>query len=212
MDHAGYWRDFREWAIERPTEETDAALAALRRILPRWMALLNAGDSASGGSRGDREEEWRDAVSTRVTSTAVSILSDRERETVRSHYGLPVRIDDLIEAYIEFGRGDHPLPEPEQRNEPLAGPGFWLVWGALADACLELELRPVFWGKHTRAFLAGLLADGLLRGRFPFRGFDRPIDGDAIGVYVRDLSPEDVRGELRRRLRESGLAIDQADN
>lgn len=208
MNHAGYWTDFRAWAIEDRSEETEAALAAFRRILPRWTALLDASEKAHGASRADPNAAWREAVSTRVTSTAVEVLSDRERETVRSHYGLPVRLDDLIEAYIEFGRGDHPLGDTDAGSGLLTGPEYWLGWGALSDACLELELRPVFWGKHNRASLAGLLADGLLRGRFPVRGFDQAMDEEEIGAYVRELAPEDGRAELRKRLRESGLTLD----
>jgi hypothetical protein len=172
------------------------------------MALLDASHPSNAASRADGKAAWREGVSTRVTATAVEVLSDRERETVRSHYGLPVRLDDLIEAYIEFGRGAHPLGETEPRSGLLAGPEYWLVWGALSDACLELELRPVFWGKHNRATLAGLLADGLLRGRFPVRGFDQPMDEEEIGAYVRELAPEDVRAELRKRLRETGLTLE----
>lgn len=226
MDHDAYWSEFDDWAIRARSEAVDAALAALLRVLPGWSDLLRrrreTGDGGGGGADGPDEDArhahgnqengaevhaWREAIATPVTSTAISLLSDRERATVRRHYGLPVRLDDLIEAYVHFGRGAWSRGD-EREDDPLRGPTYWLVWGGLADACLTLELRPVFWRKHTRAFLAGLMADGAHRGRFPITGIREGISSEELAEYVQGLTAEEVRSELRRRLAESGLTVE----
>jgi hypothetical protein len=197
-----YWREFDRWSLFDRTPEVDAAIGRFLfgGVVQHWMEWAAARAS---------EANWTAAIEEPDTRAAITLLATRQAETVTGHFGNPVPLLTLLDCYDRFG-SDRLPPDPLRPTEPrhnMNGASMWFIWSAFADACLRLQIEPVFWRGHLRAILLGMLNDGVFRGRFAVSGFAATDAGRAaMSDHVQALPDGDLVAEAVRRFRESGLA------
>ena len=199
MIHVAFWRDFDDWAMFHVTPEVQDAVGVIFQVFATWRAF--AGDPAA-------EPLFVSAVSSAAVRPAVAMLSERQKQTVESHYGVPVPLLAVLDGFERFGNDglpDDPLRPGDPRHN-MNGPIMWFIWSAFVEVCLQLNISPKFWRFYARLILCGMMNDGLFRGRFVVRGFGATPEGrTSIFRYVQEVPDADLPGELRRRYVESGL-------
>ena len=197
--HNALWREFDNWAMFQASPEVSDAINVFFPVTLQWRSFAN--DPT-------QEQAWQTAIEQSEVRQAIKLLSDRQYQSFRDHFGLPIPLPDFLDAFERFG--DNSLPDdpqrPEDRRHNMNGAGMWFIWSAFCDACLRLELRTEFWTGMARGLLIGLLNDGLFRGRFNVNGFAADLAGkQAIRKLVVDLADSDLQSELRIRFTDSGL-------
>jgi hypothetical protein len=197
--HNAFWRDFDNWAMFDATPEVTDAINVFFGIAFTWMEF--ARDPA-------QLPAWETALESDGVADALTLLSTRQADTVARHYGNPTPLLTVLDAFEQFGAGRLP-DDPLRPGDPhsMNGPEMWFFWSAFADGCIREGVADVFWQDYARAVLAGLMHDGLFRGRFTIQGFDPadPQTPDRVRASVRQLPAANVPTELARRFRESGL-------
>jgi hypothetical protein len=197
--HVAFWRDLDDWAMFHATTDVEDAIGVVFQLFPVWQAL--ARDPAA-------EQAWINALTSDEARAAVAMLAARQKQTVESHYGLPVPLLTLLDGFDRFGNNQLPDDElrPQDPRHNMNGAIMWFVWSGFADACVRLDLSAPFWRFYMRAILCGLLNDGVFRNRFRVQGFsDTEEDRLKIFTYCQTLADADLPRELRRRFVESGL-------
>ncbi len=201
--HNAFFRDFDNWAMFMADPQTVDDINAYFAAADEYFAF--ATDPGA-------EPDWATALLNSDVVAAVQRLEQRQRETVISHYGSPVPLLTLLDAYIRFG--DNSLPDdplrPVDVRHNMNGQSMWFFWAGFGDACVRLSLTTgissEFWFGMSRAILVGLLNDGLFRGRFTVTGFTPDADGKAAVLnHVQGISDSDLQNELISRLRDSGI-------
>ena len=181
------------------TPEIQDAVGVVFQFFPAWQAF--ARDAT-------REKAWTDSLSADSVRPAAAMLSARQKQTVESHYGVPVPLLAVLDGFERFGNDglpDDPL-RPQDTRHNMNGAIMWFVWSAFAEACLRLEMSPDFWRFYMRAILCGLLNDGVFRGRFKVQGFSATAaDHLKIFTYCQQVPDVNLPGELRSRYADSGL-------
>ncbi len=197
--HVAFWRDFDDWAMYHATPEIQDAIGVVFQFFTSWQVFVR--DAT-------KEKTWTDSLSVNSVRLAVAALSARQKQTVESHYGVPVPLLAVLDGFERFGNDglpDDPLRLQDPRHN-MNGAVMWFVWSAFAEACLRLEISSDFWRFYMRAILCGLLNDGVFRGRFEVRGFTSTTEDHLkIFAYCQQVSDADLPGELRNRYAESGL-------
>ncbi|MHA6785012.1 ferritin-like domain-containing protein [Pseudonocardia saturnea] len=198
--HVDYFRDLDEWAaFNRPPGVEDAVnvVFGFRRA---WLAY--AEDAT-------REPGYVTAISGATVRQAVTMLADRQQQTVETHYGVPVPLLAVLDGYERFGNDGLP-PDPLRPSDPqhrMNGREMWFLHAAFAEACVRLGIAVPFWTFMMRPILCGLLNDGLFRGRFTVVGFEAtPAGRDEVFAFAQSVADADLPAELRKRFAESGLA------
>ena len=201
--HNDYWRTFDDWSMFQATPEIRAAIGEFFDRVPVWWAA--ARDPA-------HLPDWTNAISEGPAQAAIGLLATRILDTVHSHYGSPINLDDLLESYELFGADR--LPEdplrPDAPRHNMNSPIMWFFYTAFVDANLRISSAPAAqeWEFMARAVLIGLLNDGLFRGRFEVVGFSAdPAGTQAIRSFVRSLANTDLLPELAKRFVDSRLAL-----
>lgn len=200
--HNHFWRSLDDWSMNSATQSAVADVIAFMDIArSAWLAF--AGDPA-------HETDWKTAISQNGMPAIIARLEQSQRNTVVQAYGLPVAFLSLLDAFEKFGRDDLP-DDPLHGDDPrhrMDGRTQWFIWGAFADACLRQgsPLPVDFWSAMLRVILAGLINNGLFRGRFPVQGFSRDAAGAAaINLHVRSLNDNELASQLIRRFQDSHL-------
>ncbi|HEV2853643.1 MAG TPA: ferritin-like protein [Thermoanaerobaculia bacterium] len=197
--HNAFWRELDAWSLFRATEEVQEAEGVVFDLVNSWFAF--AKDAT-------QEAQWLAATRQPAVETAVNMLSDRQLQTVESHYGTPLPLLAVLDAFQQFGADTLPA-DPLRPSDPrhrMNGASLWFVWGAFAEASISLGISTEFWRFLTRAILCGLLNDGVFRGRFTVHGFSATPEGKLeILAHVQQLTDEDLQVEVRQRFAESGL-------
>lgn len=193
------WRGFDEWAMFSATPEVGKAIGVFFSVSDRWR------DFARNPSK---EADWQSAIENSNTSSAIELLAERQFQTFNDHFGSPVPMRRFLDAFERFG--DNSLPDdidrPKDVRHNMNGSGMWQMWSAFADACIRLSIRETFWNTMARGILLGQMNDGLFRGRFTVKGFERSSEGKvAMRTFVTDLSDADVAQQLLERFIDSGL-------
>ena len=197
--HNAFWRELDEWSLFRATEEVQEAEGVVFDLVGAWFAY--AKDAA-------QEPQWLAAVQQPAVDVAVRMLSARQFQTVESHYGTPLPLLAVLDAFQEFGADTLPTDplRPLDPRHRMNGASLWFVWGAFAEASITLGISIDFWRFLTRAILCGLLNDGVFRGRFNVSGFSATPAGKlAILAHVQQLADADLSAAVRQRFAESGL-------
>jgi len=198
--HVAYFRDLDDWAAWHVTPEIWQMIDAVQTANGLWP------DYAMDTSH---EQAWVGAISDTALIPAFTLLARRQQETVEAHYGVPVPLLTLLDAYERFGNDglpDDPL-RPQEVRHNMDSPGMWFKLAAFADACTRLGIAVDFWTFFQRPILCGLLNDGLFRpGRFRVEGFPATADGrEAVFAFVQQVPDADLAAEIRKRYAESGL-------
>lgn len=197
--HNAYWRDFDNWAMFKSPPDVRAAIGAFFPVAPKWFSYAKGPGS---------EYEWATAIASPQVQSALKLLSQRQKETVAQYYGDPIDMIALLDSYKRFGAGTlpHDPLRPQDPEHKMNGREMWFFWAAFSDACLRSGIDVDFWKQEMRAIFAGLMHDGLFRGRFAVRGFSADDAGSAaILEYVRGLADPDLQLELRTRFSDSGV-------
>jgi hypothetical protein len=201
--HNDYWRDFDNWSMFEAKPEIEEAIGEFFDRVPVWWAA--AGDPA-------HLPDWTNAISEGPAQAAIGLLSTRILDSVHSHYGSPINLDDLLESYELFGADR--LPEdplrPDAPRHNMNSPIMWFFYTAMVDAKLRISSAPAAqeWEFMARAVLIGLLNDGLFRDRFNVVGFSPDAAGtQAIRSFVRSLANADLLPELAKRFVDSQLVV-----
>lgn len=201
-EHNAYWREFDNWAMFAVSPEVQAAIGSfMGSAAMLWMAY--ALDNS-------REQAWEDAIKASSMSTTLTLLSTRQTQTVREHFGRPIIWKNVLDSFEKFGSNtlpdDHLRPVDPRHN--MNGATMWFFWSAFADACLRLDIDRDFWLNNTRAILLGLMSDGLFRGRFQVKGFTADDEGKkAVRSHVEQMDKDELRDELVRRYQDSGFRV-----
>ena len=174
-----YWRVFDNWALFQAEPEVQGAVGQFFGVVGNWLAF--ATDPAA-------EQQWVDAIAQPPARDAISLLSSRQAETIRQHFGSPVQFLTLLDAYERFGNDslpDDPL-RPQRPRHSMDGAQMWFNWSAFGDACLRLGFEPELWRAHLRAILLGLLNDGVWDSREPERleRFGKDDRGEWLGYQA----------------------------
>lgn len=205
--HLDYWRDFDDWAMFQVTPEMRRDINTVMSVAGDWMAY--ALDPSL-------EAQWEGvSVGSSLVLDPTLRIADRHIETLAKHYGNPIPLLTVLDGYERFGADSLPndpaRPADERHN--MNGATMWFFWAAFADTCLRhgasggwsAEFLDVVRG-HTRAIIAGLMNDGLFRGRFQVPGFEATEAGRvAVRDHVRGLSDQALIAELTKRYAESGF-------
>jgi hypothetical protein len=153
-------------------------------------------------------EQWLAAVHQPEIQAAAVMLSQRQQQTVGSHYGTPLPLLAVLDGFQQFGADTLPDDRlrPADHRHRMNGASMWFAWGAFAEACVVLGIETEFWCFFTRAILCGLLNDGLFRSRYPVKGFPATAEGQrAILAFVQQVKDDDLQAEIRQRYVDSGL-------
>ncbi len=199
--HNDYWRDFDNWAMFQATQEVQDAIGEFFNQAPTWMAFAKDSPTLSA---------WLTAISQLPVQQAIGVLAPRILETAHTHYGNPLRLDDILESYELFGADrlpDDPFRPADPRHN-MNGEIMWFFYAAFTDANLRPPASPEYeeWITMGRAILIGLLNDGIFRGRFPVIGFTADEAGaQVIRAFVRTLPKDNLADELARRFVDSRL-------
>lgn len=197
--HNDYWREFDNWAMFQTTSDTRKAINNFFPVAEDvWMPF--AVGTASLG-------QWQNALAQPEVQQAVAYLGSRIMSTVRSFYGTPPNVSDLLESYELFGADklpDDPLRPVDPRHN-MNGAIMWFFYAAHIDAALRNNPPDAEdWDLLGRAVLIGLLNDGLFRGRFNVKGFTPDEAGaQKIREFVRNLPSEKILDELMVRFKDS---------
>ncbi len=207
VQHNHYWREFDNWAAFHRPPGIQEAVGLSSGVARVWAGFARGTPS---------EQELQSAIESPRTLAAVQLLARRQMQTIEAHYGNPIPLRNLLESYELFGRGidNAGLPEdPLRAGDPhqMNGPQMWFNWTAMADACLRAStpIAPEFWRGHIRAILAGLMNDGVVRGRFPVDGFDAsdPDVSCRIREHVRGIPDGELQKELLARFRRTEFSL-----
>ncbi len=198
--HNAFWREFDDWAMFSATGEVqDAEGVVMGEAFVRYQAYAH--DAA-------QLDAWVNAVRTAPAPEAIALLGERQLETIAKHYGDPIDPAGLLAGFELFGRGELPPDplRPAHPNHRMDGAQMWFIWGSFVDACIRLPFRAESWHTVGKAILAGLLHDGVFRGRYPVTGFSADEAGkSAMRAFVTGLGSEELLADLRKRFLESGL-------
>jgi len=198
--HLAYFRDLDDWSNFHSTPEVRIAVESAFTLLDPWMAF--AKDAS-------REQAWIDALSGDPVRQAVTLLSANQKQTVETHYGVPVPLLTLLDGFERFGNDGLPddPDRPEAPRHNMNAAIMWFMLSSFAEACVRLDVSTDFWTFHMRAILCGLLNDGLFRRRFTVQGFQPTPDGQlAVFQHVQAVADADLPAELRQRCVDSGFA------
>jgi hypothetical protein len=197
--HNAYWRDFDDWAMFHATSDVEDAIGEFFNRAPKWLAF--ARDPA-------KLSDWTTALAEGPAVAALALLGGRILDTVRSHYGNPIALNDLLDSYERFGANtlpDDPLRPVDPRHN-MNGEIMWFFYSAFVDASLRGAVPASDWALMGRAVLLGLINDGLFRGRFTVVGFTPDAAGaQAARQFLITLPDANIPGELARRFADSGL-------
>ncbi|WP_321473689.1 ferritin-like protein [uncultured Paludibaculum sp.] len=197
--HNAFWRDFDDWAMYHASDETQSAIGVTFGFFPAWQGF--AKDATKEGG-------WTEALVADGVHAAVEMLAVRQKQTLESHYGLPVPLLAVLDGFERFGNDglpDDPL-RPQNPRHNMNGAIMWFIWSSFAEACIRLDVVAEFWRFYMRAILCGLLNDGVYRKRFNVRGFS-PVEEDHLKIfeYCQRVPDADLTAELRSRYADSGL-------
>jgi hypothetical protein len=202
--HVAFWRDLDNRSMFQATPQTQQDVNTFFGVADTWLAFARGAGT---------EAAWVQNLADPTVRDAVTRLEALQRGTVTTHYGRPVPLRTLLDAFEQFGADT--LPDDPQRPQDVRhrmnGKIMWFFWCAFCDACLRLSgalavIPAPFWQGIGRAILLGLLNDGLIRGRFPVRGFTADASGrQNMRDFVQQVPSDHLSDELASRLRDSGL-------
>jgi hypothetical protein len=197
--HNEYWREFDNWAMFNAPPDVVAAINLFFPVVPIWFSYAKSPAA---------EQEWSDAIQSKLVQEAIELLSAKQAQTVERFYGSPPDLNALLDSYTLFGSGNLPPDalRPQDPDHKMNGREMWFVWCAFADGALRSNVQTEFWYVECRAILVGLLHDGLFRGRFNVQGFSPDSAGSAgILALARGVREGELSRELRTRYAQSGL-------
>lgn len=149
------------------------------------------------------------AIAQPAAREAISLLSSRQAETIRQHFGNPVQFLTLLDAYERFG--DNSLPDdplrPARPRHSMDAPANVVQLGGIRRCLPAAGLRaPNLAGPPARN-LAGPVQRRSLPG--PLHGNQVPSHAagkQAMRDHVRNLDDAALQPELRARFAASGFA------
>jgi hypothetical protein len=108
---------------------------------------------------------WLNDIRTADNTAAIKFLSDNQLRIMKSHFGDPLGLDALADAFWHFGSGDLPLDplRPVDPHHRMNGASMWMVWLGFADACIRLGIDAANWSNIIKIISLGLVGDALFR-------------------------------------------------
>jgi len=109
--------------------------------------------------------KWSNDISAAANTAAIKFLSDNQLRIMKSHFGDPLGLDALADAFWHFGSGDLPLDplRPADPHHRMDGATMWVVWLGFADACIRLGIDAANWSNIIKVISLGLVGDALFR-------------------------------------------------
>lgn len=206
QDYVAFWRSFDNVAMFEATDEVQAAIGDFFNVASKWF------DFAKNATT---EPAWVAAISDPAVHSSIVRLEKLQRDVILQSFGSPVRVEDLLTCWEKFG--DDTLPDdplrPVDVRHTMNGDSMWFFWAAFVDAALRAsssvaDIPTDLWTAIGRSVLLGLLNDGLFRNRFVVNGFEATQAGKlAMRAFVKSLSADSLKTELRTRLVQSGVFV-----
>jgi hypothetical protein len=107
--HVAYFRHLDDWPNFHPTADVQAAINQTFEFSSSWVGFAH--DASQG-------QAWIGSLSGDPVRQPVAMLSDRQKQTLQAHYGVPVPLLMLLDGSERFGNDG--LPNDPDRPQ---GPG-----------------------------------------------------------------------------------------
>jgi len=109
--------------------------------------------------------DWVNQIRASDTTAAIKFLADNQLRIMKSHFGDPIAMDSLADAFWHFGSGDLPLDplRPSDPHHRMDGASMWVTWLSFADACIRLGLNTAELSNIIKIISLGLVGDALFR-------------------------------------------------